>query len=155
MPNNLNSKDIDNISLSILQELINNARISNVEIGRRVGLTAPAVGERIKKLEEMGYVIGYMALLDVDKLGLKIQAFVSFKCQHKAKDIHKIIAAIPEITEWHTITGTSSMLMKITTNSREQLAKIIMHLEEFGDTNTSLILQSGSKLNLLKIDTSI
>ncbi|MBS1572751.1 MAG: Lrp/AsnC family transcriptional regulator, partial [Bacteroidetes bacterium] len=149
MSKNLLSKDIDNISLSILHELCYNARTSAAEIGRRVGLTAPAVGERIKKLEDLGYVKGYTALLDLDKLGLKIQAFVSFKCHHKAKDINKIIGGFPEITEWHTITGNSSMLLKITTNTREQLAKIIMQLEEYGDTNTSLILQSNTEINLL------
>ena len=136
------SKDIDGIDLSILEELNSNARISNTEIGRRVGLTAPAVAGRINKLEEGGYLKGYTAVLDFDKLGLNIQAFISFKCHHKNTNIKKIIAAIPDIKECYTITGNASMLLKVITHSRDQLASIVMQLEEYGETNTSLILEA-------------
>lgn len=149
MQNGLQLKDIDNLNLSILQELCDNARTSTTEIGRRVGLTAPAVSERINKMEEAGYLKGYTALIDLDKMGLNIQAFISFKCDRKTQDIDKIIGGIPEIAESYIITGNSSMLLKVITSSREQLGKIIMHLEGYGETNTSLILQANMERNLL------
>lgn len=143
---------MDNLNLSILYELCNNSRTTAAEIGRRVGLTSPAVAERISKLEEAGYIKGYHALLDFDKLGLNIQAFISFKCIKRNNDITKLIPTIPEITEWYTVTGNSSMLLKVITDSREQLAKVIALLEEHGETNTSLILQANSEMNILKAD---
>lgn len=145
----LNNKAIDDLNLAILRELCGNSRISATEIGRRVGLTAPAVTERISKLEEAGYIKGYYTRLDFDKLGLNIQAFISFKCGNRQNDITKILTAIPEITEWYTVTGNTSMLLKVITHSREQLAKVIGNLEEYGETNTSLILESNTQMNIL------
>lgn len=146
----LNNKVIDGLNLSILQELCSNSRTTTAEIGRRVGLTAPAVAERINKLEEAGYIKGYHAMLDFDKIGLNIQAFISFKCSKKHHDIKKLIAGIPEVTEWYTVTGNTSMLLKVITHSRDQLAKVIACLEEYGETNTSLILEANIEMNILK-----
>jgi Lrp/AsnC family leucine-responsive transcriptional regulator len=151
MLNTLNNKPIDGLNLSILNELCNNSRISAAEIGRRVGLTAPAVSERINKLEEAGYIKGYHASLNFDKIGLNIQAFISFKCAHKYHDIKKLISSIPEVIEWYTVTGNSSMLLKLITDSREQLAKVIAGLEEYGETNTSLILEGSAEMNRLRV----
>jgi Lrp/AsnC family transcriptional regulator, leucine-responsive regulatory protein len=141
----LNNKAIDGLNLSILRELCNNSRTTAAEIGRRVGLTAPAVAERINKLEEAGYIKGYSTILDFDKLGLNIQAFISFKCSGGHHDMMKLIPAIPEIFEWYTVTGNTSMLLKVITRSREQLAKVIANLEKYGETNTSLILEANAE----------
>ncbi len=146
----LNNKVVDELSIAIIRELCENARTSTAEIGRRVGLTAPAVAERINKLEEAGYIKGYHAVVDFDKLGMTIQAFISFKCTNRHNDLMTIIPKIPEIVEWYTITGNVSMLLKVVTASREQLAKIIIQLEEFGETNTSLVLEGGAEVNLFK-----
>ena len=144
----LNNKAIDDLSQSILRELYLNSRITNVEIGRRVGLTAPAVAERINKLEEAGYIKGYHASLDFDKIGLNIQAFISFKCRNRDHDTKKLISGIPEVMEWYTITGDTSMLLKVITHSRQQLAKVIATLEEYGETNTSLILEASAGMRI-------
>jgi len=148
MSKTLNNKAIDDLNLAILEQLYSHSRISAVEIGRRVGLTAPAIAERITRMEESGYIKGYTAVLDFDKLGLSIQAFITFKCSNKNTDIKKFIRTIPEITEWYTITGNTSMLLKVITHSRDRLAKIIAQLEEYGETNTSLILESNAEINM-------
>ncbi|HEV7782932.1 MAG TPA: Lrp/AsnC family transcriptional regulator [Chitinophagaceae bacterium] len=150
MMKTLNSKVIDELSMAIIRELCENARTSTAEIGRRVGLTAPAVAERISKLEEAGYITGYHATIDYDKLGMTIQAFISFKCTDKNHDIKATITGIPEIMEWYTITGQASLLLKVVTASRERLAKIIIQLEEFGETNTSLVLEGNAEVNVFK-----
>ncbi len=137
------NNEIDELSLGILRELSQNSRVSAVAIGKRIGLTAPAVAQRIGKLEESGYIKGYNILLDFDKLGLTIQAFISFKCDRKEHDIKAVIQKIPEVTEWYVVTGNASLILKVVTHSRANLANVIAHLEEFGETTTSLILQEN------------
>ncbi|HEV8283918.1 MAG TPA: winged helix-turn-helix transcriptional regulator [Chitinophagaceae bacterium] len=141
----LNNKALDDLNKNILKELSQNARITTAEIGRRIGLSAPAVGERIQKLEEMGYIKGYRAILDFDKIGLTIQAFIHYKVTGlKHAEMTKLISCIPEVVEWHTITGNASVILKIATSSRQELADIIVKLEEYGETSTSLILEGST-----------
>jgi len=79
MSKNDNHKVIDDLNWSILEELQKNARLSTTEIGRRVGLSAPAVADRIGKMERTWHHKGYHTLLDFDKLDLTIRAFILFK----------------------------------------------------------------------------
>jgi Lrp/AsnC family leucine-responsive transcriptional regulator len=137
----LNSKVLDDLNWAILEELQRDGRLAAAEIGRRVGLSAPAVAERIQKLEELGYIRGYRTVVDLDKLGLSIRAFVLFKATVvKHQEMMKLVAGIPEVVDWHTVTGNYSMLLKVVTASSGRLAQIIEQLEESGETNTSLIL---------------
>ena len=139
----LNNKTLDELNWSILRELHSNARISSTEIGRRVGLSAPAVSERIQKLEELGFILGYHARLDYDKLSLSIQAIIHFKSKPMNHDaLMKLLNAFPEIIEWNTVTGNSTVILKVLTGTREELASLLIRSEEHGDTSTSLILQS-------------
>src|SRR5690349_6888357 len=79
MSKNGNHKAIDDLNWGILEELQKNARLSTTEIGRRVGLSAPAVADRIEKMEEAGIIQGYFTQIDLDKLDLTIRAFILFK----------------------------------------------------------------------------
>lgn len=141
----LNNKALDDLNVAILKELSDNARISSAEIGRRVGLSSPAVAERISRLEELGYIKGYHAELDFDKIGLSIQAFISFKTNMKHGEILKFVKSLPNIIEWHTVTGNATILFKVATQSRDELAKMLVFMEEHGETSTSLILEGESK----------
>lgn len=135
------AKPLDDLNWGILEELQQNARISTAEIGRRVGLSAPAVADRIQKMEELGIIKGYQTTLDYDKLGLTVRAFIFFKAKTlKHTELIKLIETIAEVIEWHTVTGFYSILLKIAAPSSERLAAVIEHLEEYGETNTSLIL---------------
>lgn len=147
MHKSLNNKVLDDLNRHILEELQKDARLSTVEIGRRIGLSAPAVADRIQKLEDLGFIKGYRTLLDLDKVGLTIRAFINFKTtQLKHAELIKLVESIPVI-EWHTITGNYCIVLKVAAASSQRLADIIEHLEEHGETNTSLILakDSGSK----------
>lgn len=147
---NVNNKELDDLNCSILKELEENARISTTEIGRRVGLSAPAVADRIQKLEEYGFIKGYHTLIDFDKIGLTIQAFVSFKSttlNHKQKV--KMVESFPEIVEWHSVTGNASMILKVVTYTSKQLEDVIGRLMEFGETTTSLILSARTDIKIL------
>lgn len=151
MNKNGNPKVIDDLNWSILEELQKNARLATTEIGRRVGLSAPAVADRIEKMEELGIIKGYHTLLDFDKLDLTIRAFILFKNNNlKHAELIKLVESIPEVMEWHTITGSYAILLKIATDTSDRLAKIIEQLEENGETNTSLILSRSPRLSLLK-----
>jgi Lrp/AsnC family leucine-responsive transcriptional regulator len=151
MSKSLNNKALDDLNWNILKELSENARISSAEIGRRVGLSAPAVAERIQKLEEHGYIKGYNTNIDYDKIGLTIQAFVNFKSaklNHKEKV--KMIEDFPEVVEWHSVTGNTSMILKVVTSNSRQLEEVIERLMEFGETTTSLILSARTDLKFFR-----
>jgi len=144
MDKTLNNKVLDDLNCHILSELQKNARLSTVELGRRIGLSAPAVADRIQKLEDGGYIKGYNTLLDLDKLGLTIRAVILFKGRDlKHSELIRLIESIPEVLEWYTVTGNYSVMLKIATSSSERLAELIVELEECGETNTSLILQQN------------
>lgn len=150
MSKSLNNKVLDDLNWHILEELQNDGRMPAVEIGRRIGLSAPAVADRIQKLEDLGYIKGYQTLLNLDKLGLSIRAMVSFKTtrlNHSALIL--LISSIPEVLEWYTVTGNYSVLLKIATSSSQRLADLIIQLEEFGETNTSLILEQNSDRKII------
>lgn len=150
MSKSLNNKVLDDLNWHILEELQNDGRMPAVEIGRRIGLSAPAVADRIQKLEDLGYIKGYQTLLNLDKLGLSIRAMVSFKTtrlNHSA--LIRLISSIPEVLEWYTVTGNYSVLLKIATSSSQRLADLIIQLEEFGETNTSLILEQNSDRKII------
>jgi len=150
MSKNGNGKGLDELSRNILKELQASARMSTTEIGRRIGLSAPAVAERIAKMEEGGIIKGYHTAFDLDKLGLTIRAFIAFKTTRlKHAELIQLVEGIPELTEWHAVTGNHSILLKIAAPSSHRLAAIIELLEEYGETSTSLILSSGTKDNLL------
>jgi len=150
MNKNGNHKVMDDLNWSILAELQKNARLSTTEIGRRIGLSAPAVADRIDRMEDIGIIKGYHTLLDFDKLDLTIRAFILYKTHNlKHPELIKLVEKIPEVIEWHTITGSYAILIKIAAHSSEQLAAIIEHLEEYGETNTSLILSKGSGASLI------
>jgi Lrp/AsnC family leucine-responsive transcriptional regulator len=145
MKKTLKSKDIDNLDHKILGELQKNARISNVEIGRRVGLSAPAVGDRISKLEKNGYIEAYRTILNMEQLGFSIQALISFKSEKLNHDeMLKMIKTIPEIAEWYAITGSYCLMVKVIVSTSRQLEAIITKLGEYGSTSTSLILSGNS-----------
>lgn len=144
MSKTLNNKVLDDLNWHILEELQADGRMPAVEIGRRVSLSAPAVADRIQKLEELGYIKGYQTLLDLDKLGLTIRAIVSYKnIKLKHSELIQLISAMPEVLEWYTITGNYSVLLKLATSSSQRLAALIVRLEEYGETNTSLILEQN------------
>lgn len=140
-----NTKMLDRLNQRILKELSLNARVSNAEIGRRVGLSSPAVAERIHKMEEQGIIRGYSSVIDFEKLGFPIHALVSFKCLAlKHDDMLSMIQDIKEVQEWYTITGTPCMVLKIVAPSGKELEAVIVHLGKFGETSTSLVLSEGT-----------
>jgi Lrp/AsnC family leucine-responsive transcriptional regulator len=118
---------LDAIDYKLIQVLQNNARTTQSELAAAVGLSQPAVAERMKKLEQDGVIIGYSAYVDARKLGKDITAFIGVAIGHPKfnKAFAKKILAIPEVLECHLVTGQDSYLLKVKTENTGKLDELI------------------------------
>ncbi|HKT48832.1 MAG TPA: Lrp/AsnC family transcriptional regulator [Candidatus Angelobacter sp.] len=138
-----NEKLLDPIGWRLLHELQVNGRLSYAELGRRVGLTTPAVVERVKRMEEAGIIVGYHADLDPMKVGMPISAFIRMSVVGDVfAKITAVIRACPEVVECHRGTGADSFIMRAHVRSVEHLESLIDRLTPYGTTSTSIVLSS-------------
>ncbi len=139
----LSSKLLDDIGRQILRILQEDGRISFNELGRRVGLSSPAVAERVRRMEEAGIILGYRAVVDQARVGYPIMAFirlsipVSFLAQ--ADELAK---AIPEVLECHHLTGSDGVILKVVVSSVGHLEDVISQMGSCGMTTTAIVLSS-------------
>lgn len=144
-------KELDDANWRILEALQKNARITVSELSRRVFLSAPAVADRISKLEEAGYIKGYRTVIDYNKLGLTVPVFVSFRSTAVTHaDMVKKVNEMPAVMEWYTITGNNCMIMKVVVSSTEELDKVLQELSNYGETTTSIILSGNPEPRVVK-----
>ena len=136
-------KLMDQIGWKLLHELQLNGRLSYAELGRRVGLTTPAVVERVKRMEEAGIVVGYHADIDPSKVGMPITAFIRMSVVGDVfTRITTVVKNSPEVVECHRGTGADSFIMKVHVRSVEHLESLIDRLTPYGTTSTSIVLSS-------------
>ena len=139
-------KLLDQIGWKLLHELQVNGRLSYAELGRRVGLTTPAVVERVKRMEEAGIIIGYHADIDPLTVGMPITAFIRMSVVGDVFNrITQVVKTTPEIVECHRGTGADSFIMKVHVRSVEHLENLIDRLTPYGTTSTSIVLSSPVK----------
>ncbi|AKP66986.1 Lrp/AsnC family transcriptional regulator [Companilactobacillus ginsenosidimutans] len=132
--------DIDQKILNYLQA---NGRLSIKKLSEALFITAPAVSQRIKKLEENGYIKSYNANLDLTKIGLNIKAFIQLEVGPDRKpEFYKYIKAIPNVLECDCITGPYSMLLKTVFESTQDLDDLVTELHRFGSTNTQIVFST-------------
>ena len=138
----MNSKsEPDSIDWKILELLQGNARLSSSEIGKRVGLSQPAVTGRIRRLEAAGVIEGYTARVNGSRLGREPGAFIRLKTTHQHLGAClKAFERIPEILEVHRVTGEDSFLIKACFERMTRLQDTIDSLGRFGSITTCLIL---------------
>ena len=126
-----------------MAEIQTDARLSFSEIGRRIGLTSPAVGERVKRLEENGVILGYHTQLAPNLTGREVQAIVELTTQTRHYPaIHRLAETHPAIIECHHMTGNISFVFKISAYSLQSLNDLIEELGTYGETQTAIILSS-------------
>ena len=140
----------DDIDVGLLELLQEDCRTSLVRLGEQVGLSAPAVLERIKKLEAAGVITGYRAVLDGRRLGLDITAFIGVIISHPTliADFEKRLAALDGVLECHHVTGGYTLLLKIktaNTSSLEHLISQIRSLEGVARTETMVVLSTHTE----------
>jgi Lrp/AsnC family transcriptional regulator, leucine-responsive regulatory protein len=134
---------MDKLNEKILVELQKNARISYAEIGRKVGLTAPAVAERVQKLEESGIIQGYKAVLDVSKLGYSLKALITFKIYTgKLDSFLNFLKQKEEVYECLRVTGNDCLVIHVMIRNPAHLEKLINEFLPFGEPTTSIVLSS-------------
>jgi Lrp/AsnC family transcriptional regulator, leucine-responsive regulatory protein len=141
----LHTLDLDAIAWKILENLQHNARLSFAELGRKVGLSTPAVAERVRRLEEAGVITGYHANLDMAKVGVPIHVLMRLTIPGGDLQISRTVAAIKEFSEisrCHRITGDESFVIEAHLVSVQHLEALIDKLSAFGATATSTVLSS-------------
>lgn len=121
---------LDQIDYKLLDLLQRNARMTQLEMAAAVGLSQPAVAERMRKLEQDHLITGYSARVDARRLGKDITAFVGVRIEHpKYNDrFAKEILALPDVLECHRITGPDSYLLKVVTEDTQSLDRLISDL---------------------------
>lgn len=149
-------KLLDDVGRRILHELQKDARISYAELGRRVGLTLPAVAERVRKLEEAGIIAGYRTELNLEKIGFPITAFIRVATPNEIQGGQLTAAARsqPEVLECHRMTGGDSYLLKVAVSSVQHLEKLIRKITLFGQPTTSIVLSSPISYRHITIQSS-
>jgi Lrp/AsnC family leucine-responsive transcriptional regulator len=141
---------IDGIDCKILAELQTNARIAFVELGRRVGLSTPAVIERVKRLEENRIILGYRAMVDPAKVGLPVRAFVKVTIAgDKLTKFSVLIKTLPEVLECHRVTGAESFMVQVAVRDVGHMEEVIDAMMPYVATNTSMILASPVPWNAI------
>ena len=143
---------IDDIDRKILWKLQEDARISFAELGRRVGLTTPAVIERVHKLQDAGIITGYRAEIDTATVGLPITAFVRMSITGvDYSHIIEVAQESSEVLECHRGTGGDSFIMKVAVRSVEHLQEMIDRLTPYGITTTTIVLSSPVKRRTIEV----
>lgn len=144
MPNTLDSqKLLDPIGWRILAEFQEDARIQYAELGRRVGLSNPAVIERVRRMEEAGIITGYRVEIDHRKVGIPVCAFIRVRVV--GNFIPRVIAVareMPEVYECHRIAGEDTFLLKVCVPTSEALEKTVDKLTPYVATTTMLVFSS-------------
>ena len=136
-------QELDDIGWALLRELQDNARLSFSELGRRVGLTPPAVADRVRRMEEAGIIRGYRLDIDHARIGLPLTAVI--RVTHRGVnclELGRIVSEYPEVLECHRLTGAESYSMKVALRSVEHLQELIDRLMPYGETVTSIVLSS-------------
>lgn len=134
---------LDSTDWQILRELQRDARLSFNELGRRVNLSAPAVAERVRKLEDRGVISGYSAQINLAKVGLPLLAFIQLHCD-PGKCLLKTSRAdeYPEILEIHKLSGAHCTLLKVAVSSMEHLEAFNERLGHHGPLISNIVTSS-------------
>jgi Lrp/AsnC family transcriptional regulator, leucine-responsive regulatory protein len=140
-----NLVELDAIAWKILELLQRNARLPFAELGRKVGLSTPAVAERVHRLEEAGVISGYHARVNVAKLGVPIRILMRLTIPGGDLQISRTVSAIKELNEisrCHRITGDESFVIEADVVSIRHMEALIDRLSALGATSTSTVLSS-------------
>jgi Lrp/AsnC family transcriptional regulator, leucine-responsive regulatory protein len=147
---------LDAVDLKILDSLQSNGRIRRNDLAEIVGLSLPSVSERMRKLEEAGYITGYFARLDAKKLGKDIMAFI-FVYVDSSKHYQAFLEhteSNEEIVECHAVTGEGSHLLKIRTENTASLERLLGKIQTWhgvSGTRTHLVLSTSKESTRVKL----
>lgn len=134
--------ELDEINRDLIDLLQVDGRMSYRELGQRVGLTAPAVAERVRKLEDAGVITGYRAIVDYEQLGFPILCVIRLNTPRMASGVDEKLRALPEVIEANRVTGSESHVIRARVRSTHHLEEVLHHLWEDGDSTTNIVTSS-------------
>lgn len=139
---------LDKFDLAILEELQADGRLTNAELASRVGLSAAPCWRRVRALEEAGFITGYRAVLDREKIGLGVLAFVRLDAERNTGDalagMEAAIRSIPEVTACHYISGSGTFELQVVCPNLAEFSRfareVLINLPNVQDLHTSFSL---------------
>ncbi len=142
---------IDSLNWKILKCLQKNARQSNSEIGRTVGISSPAVSERIKKMEDSGIILGYNTSVSTYEAGYQLKAFITLRAfMGMLKPFMEKVKSYDEVLNCYRITGNENFVMEVALKNQKHLEQFIDQLIVYGETKTQIVLSNVVKNNEVK-----
>jgi DNA-binding Lrp family transcriptional regulator len=151
---------LDDIDRAILRELQVDARISNLDLSRRIDLSPPATHARVRRLEGSGLIRGRVAIVDREQAGFDLLCFVNIGMQvHQYQHIERfraLVAAMPEVLECHHLTGEYDYLLKVVLRNRRELERFVVEklspIPGIARIHSSLVLSEVKMTTALPID---
>ncbi|MDB4175706.1 Lrp/AsnC family transcriptional regulator [Flavobacteriaceae bacterium] len=142
---------IDSLNWNILNLLQQNARISNAAIGRKVGISSPAVSERIKKMEDAGLILGYKTLVSPFGADYQLKAIITLRAfMGKLKPFLTKVKTYDQVINCYRITGNENIVMEVVLKNQKQLEGFIDELIVYGETKTQIVLSHVVAHNPIK-----
>jgi len=133
--------DLDKKDRLIIEALQQDARQSLSALGKRIGLSQPAVSERVKKLEDLGVICGYSARIDLRAIGLRLQAIVRVRTTHQHIQRYvSLFESIPEVLDVVRVTGDDCFVVRCAFSEPEDLERVVDALAAHGSITTALVL---------------
>ncbi len=134
---------IDTTNWKILECLQHNARQSNTDIAKQVGVTSPAVAERIRKMEDAGIIEGYYAKLSYFETGHQLKAIIILRAfMGKLKPFLEKVITFKEVVNCYRITGNENIVMEVVLKNQKHLEQFIDQLISYGETKTQIVLSN-------------
>jgi len=142
---------VDSLNWKILKCLQQNARMSNAEIGRRVGISSPAVGERIKKMEDAEIIQGYTTFVSPFEVGYQLKALITLRAfMGMLKPFLEKVRTYDEVVNCYRITGNENIVMEVVLKNQKHLEIFIDQLISYGETKTQIVLSHVVKHSEIK-----
>ncbi|MGK0385496.1 MAG: Lrp/AsnC family leucine-responsive transcriptional regulator [Patiriisocius sp.] len=142
---------MDALNWNILKLLQQNARISNAAIGRNVGISSPAVGERIKKMEDAGIILGYKTMVSPFAAEYQLKAIITLRAfMGKLKPFLTKVKTYDEVINCYRITGNENFVMEVVLKNQKHLEAFIDQLIVFGESKTQIVLSHVVAHNAIK-----
>jgi Lrp/AsnC family leucine-responsive transcriptional regulator len=134
---------LDATDRALLAELQGDARLSLAELGRRVGLSSPAVADRLRRLEGDGVIVGHRTDVSPEALGLSLTSIVRIRpSPRQLQKVAELARAAPEVVECHRITGEDCFFVKAHVRDVHHLEELIDRFTPYGQTTTSIVQSS-------------
>jgi len=146
----IDNPELDGIDLQILNTLQEHCRTSLAKLGEQVGLSAPSVQERVKKLEDSGIITGYHATVDAKRLGKDITAFIGVSVNHPRmlEEFERTVQELSDVLECHHVTGQHTLLLKVKTDNTSSLERLISTIRSIAGverTETMVVLSTHTE----------